>query len=273
MRSARCLTLIATVLVVATLFIVGCKSSPDSTAQGLAVDESVIADVLGDCNRVGSAVELGQLQSYFSQHDTGWFVGVFPLSLEESDKAEVSNDVVFIQFGRFRLWGPYENETELRNAWKGQAVDTPYLGIYVIEKAVSYTITHLYRASGSAVYDGEWKEIVIAGNAASHKVLSASLNAVDVPLGEEFLLGKNQCAVVEGEDLVVEVVEFYNPPCPEGCVCFWSGIGILFQLWHAGETQAVLVQGGHDFTQVFGYQTTIIETDHETFARLTITKM
>ena len=162
MRNTRSLTLIATSLVVATLFVLGCKSAPHSVAQSMAVDEAVIAGrCMGDCDGTASADELSQLDSFFSQHSTGWFVGVFPLSLEESDNSEVSAEVVRDSFGGYRLWGPYENETDLRKAWKGVGVDTPYLGIYVIERDTSYTITHLYRAGGDGVYDGEWKEIEI----------------------------------------------------------------------------------------------------------------
>ncbi len=147
MRNTRSLTLIATALLVFTIFITGCRSAPGevSVAASVVVDESVIADVLGDCDGAASSDELAQLDSFFSQHSTGWFVGVFPLTLEESDRNEVSSDVVFVMFGRYRLYGPYESETDLRNAYKGVGIDTPYVGIYVIEKGADYTVTHLYK--------------------------------------------------------------------------------------------------------------------------------
>ncbi len=260
--------MIAMIPVLGTLFILGCKSAPDSVsvAVSVGVGESVIADVLGDCDGAASADELGSLQSYFSQHDTGWFVGAFPLALEESDRSEVSSDVVFVFFGRYRLYGPYESETDLRNAYKGVGIDTVYLGIYVIEKDESFKITHLYRAGGDGVYDGEWKEIVISSNATSCEALSVSL-------GEEFVLHKKQCAAIKGEDLVVEVTEFYNSPCPEGMQCFWSGVGIRLRYRHGGEEETYLAQAGNGLVQAFGYQTTILDTDYETFVRLTITKM
>jgi hypothetical protein len=263
MRNTRSLTLIATLLVVVTLFILGCKPVPHSTAESVAVDESVIADVLGDCDGTASSDELGQLESFFSQHSTGWFVGVFPLTWEDRDSDEVSADGVRNLFGRYRLYGPYESENELRNDHQvvAMAVNTPYLGIYVIEKDVSYSITHLYRAVGDHVYDGAWKEIAIASNGTSYEALSVSL-------GEEFVLHEKQCAAIEGVDLVVEVVAFYNSPCPDGMECVWSGVGIQFRYRHAGEVQA-----GTTLVQAFGYQTTILDTDHETFVRLTITRM
>jgi hypothetical protein len=261
MRNTRSLTLIATVLVVATLFILGCKSTSPSTAVSVAVDESVIADVVGNCDGTASADELSQLQSFFSQHSTAWFMGVFPLTLEESDRNEVPSDVVFVLFGRYRLYGPYESETDLRNAYKGVGIDTPYVGIYVIEKDADYTITHLYRSGGDGVYDGSWKEIAIIDNGKSYEALSISL-------GEEFVLHENQRAVIEGEDLTVKITEFYNSPCPEGWRCDWSGVGINFEYRYGGE-----LKQGTDLVQAFGYHTTILETDHETFAKLTITRI
>lgn len=263
MSSMRHLALITMVLVPVTLFILGCESAPNSVSvpDSVAVEESVIADVLGDCDGAASADELSQLDSFFSQHTTGWFVGVWPLTLEEDDRSEVSSDVVLALFGRYRLYGPYESETDLRNAFKGVGINTLYMGIYVIEKNETYTITHLYRSGASTIYDGAWKEIVISRNATSYKALSVSL-------GEEFVLHGRQCAAIDGEDLVVEITEFYNSPCPEGMECFWSGVGIRFEYRHAGE-----VQEGTNLVQAFGYQTTILDTDHETFARLMITRM
>jgi hypothetical protein len=161
MRNTRSLTLIATLLVVVTLFALGCNSTPHSTVQGVVVYKSVIADVLGDCDGAASADELGQVQSYFSQHGIGWFMGVFPFTMEESDKSEISAEVLGELFGEYRLYGSYESETDLRNAYQGVGIDTPYVGIYVIEKDAGYTITHLYRSGGDHVYDGNWKEIEI----------------------------------------------------------------------------------------------------------------
>jgi hypothetical protein len=63
--------------------------------------------------------------------------------------------------GQCQLDGPYESETELRATYKGVGANTPYVGIYVIEKDVSYTNTRLSRAGGDHVYDGAWKEIEI----------------------------------------------------------------------------------------------------------------
>ena len=87
-----------------------------------------------------------------------------------------------------------------------------------------------------------------------------------VSLGEEFTLHKNQTAVIEAEDFSVRVVEFYNSPCRG--VCVWSGVGIRFEYNHNGETLS-----GTDLAYAFGYQTDIIDTDHETFALLKVEKM
>lgn len=90
-----------------------------------------------------------------------------------------------------------------------------------------------------------------------------------VSLDEEFVLHKNQSAVIESEDLaLVTIYEFYNSPTPEGARSDWSGVGIDFEYRHAGE-----VIRGINYKGAFGYKVTIIDTDYETFARLKVAKI
>jgi hypothetical protein len=89
-----------------------------------------------------------------------------------------------------------------------------------------------------------------------------------VSLDEEFVLHESQYAVIENEDLEIGITEFFNSPPPDGVEAFWSGVGIAFEYRHAGD-----VQKGINLVQAFGYQTTIIDTDHETFARLKLIKL
>jgi hypothetical protein len=64
-------------------------------------------------------------------------------------------------FAQYQLDRPYESETELRNTYKGVGIDTPYVGICVVENDASCTITHPCRPGSDHVYDGAWKGIEI----------------------------------------------------------------------------------------------------------------
>ena len=89
-----------------------------------------------------------------------------------------------------------------------------------------------------------------------------------VSLGQQFTLKKNQFVKIASTGLEIGIIEFYNSPCPKDVQCFWSGVGIGFEYRFNGE-----VQKGIDLVQAFGYQTTIVKTDHETYANLVVEKM
>ncbi|MDO8669277.1 MAG: hypothetical protein Q7K65_03205 [Candidatus Buchananbacteria bacterium] len=91
---------------------------------------------------------------------------------------------------------------------------------------------------------------------------------LNISLGEEFTLHKNQSAIINESGLAIKITEFYNSPCPKGVQCIWSGVGIAFAYSYGGE-----VQKGIDLVQAFGYKTNIIDTDNETYAKLKITKI
>jgi hypothetical protein len=89
-----------------------------------------------------------------------------------------------------------------------------------------------------------------------------------VSLGDEFILHQNQSAIIINEDIEIKIIQFHNSPCPENVKCVWSGIGITFEYYHNKE-----VKRGINLVQAFGYQTTILETDHETYAKLKVNKI
>ncbi len=91
---------------------------------------------------------------------------------------------------------------------------------------------------------------------------------ISTALGQQFNLKKGQIAKIGDTGLEVEITEFYNSPCPEGAQCIWSGVGIALEYRFSGQ-----VQKGIDLVQAFGYQTTIVKTDHETYADLTVENM
>lgn len=98
-------------------------------------------------------------------------------------------------------------------------------------------------------------------------------NSKTVSLRQRFTLKKNQFAKIADTGLEIGIIQFYNSPCPgpndpEGTVCDWSGVGIEFEYRFNGE-----VLSGINRTSAFDYQTTIVKTDHETYASLVVEKM
>lgn len=89
-----------------------------------------------------------------------------------------------------------------------------------------------------------------------------------VSLGQRFTLKKNQFVKIASTGLEIGIIEFYNSPCPKGAQCLWSGVGIGFEYRLNGE-----VKKGIDLVQAFGYQTTIVKTDHKTYADFIVGKM
>ncbi len=88
-----------------------------------------------------------------------------------------------------------------------------------------------------------------------------------VKLGEEFVLGENQGAKLEGTGFGIRILKFFNNPCPPNVECFWSGIGIQFEYRYDGE-----VKSGINLVKAFGYRTTIVQSDYKSHAVLRITK-
>jgi len=89
-----------------------------------------------------------------------------------------------------------------------------------------------------------------------------------VSLDEEFTLHENQSAIIESENYEIKITEFSNSPCPDEVVCVWGGVGIHFEYTYKGE-----IEKGTNIFRAFGYRTSVIETDYETFAILKITKI
>jgi len=87
-------------------------------------------------------------------------------------------------------------------------------------------------------------------------------------LGKAFMLKEGQTAVISGTDLEVTVTKFFNNPCPVDVRCVWSGIGIGFRYSFGGKTAE-----GTDLVKAFGFQTTIVDTDYETFAQLVVERV
>ncbi len=91
----------------------------------------------------------------------------------------------------------------------------------------------------------------------------AKSKIISVSLDKPFTLKKGQIAQVTGSGIEIEITQFYNSPCPKGVQCFWSGVGLFIEYRLNGQ-----VQKGMNLTEAFGYRTSILKTDHQTYADL-----
>ena len=105
--------------------------------------------------------------------------------------------------------------------------------------------------------------------ACRHSVNStrSSQRYVSARLGEEVTLVENQGVILEGTGLKLKILKFFNTPCPPNVECPWSGIGIEFEYAFNGQ-----VRRGINLVKAFGYRTTVIRSDYETYAVLRITR-
>ena len=97
------------------------------------------------------------------------------------------------------------------------------------------------------------------------KIEAFSPNHFCVKLGEEFELKKDQRVGLLGTNFEIEILAFYNQPCPPNVKCIWSGIGIEFEYRYDGQ-----VKRGINLVKAFGYEATVIKSDYESYAILKI---
>jgi hypothetical protein len=103
--------------------------------------------------------------------------------------------------------------------------------------------------------------------AKAEEIKSFSSDHFFVALGEEFEIRKGQRVGVTGTGFEVEILRFFNQPCPPNVKCVWSGIGIEFEYRKDGQSIR-----GINLVKAFGYKTTIIKSDYESYAILKITQ-
>ncbi len=96
---------------------------------------------------------------------------------------------------------------------------------------------------------------------------SSSLERFYVEEGESFELKKGQIVGLKGTGFELEILRFFNQPCPPNVKCVWSGVGIEFEYRSNGQSVR-----GINLVKAFGYKTTIVRSDYESFAVLKITQ-
>jgi hypothetical protein len=96
---------------------------------------------------------------------------------------------------------------------------------------------------------------------------SSSQERFYVEEGESFELKKGQIAGLKGTGFELQILRFFNQPCPPNVKCVWSGIGIEFEYRNNGQSVR-----GINLVKAFGYKTTIVRSDYESFAVVKITQ-
>lgn len=89
-----------------------------------------------------------------------------------------------------------------------------------------------------------------------------------ISIDKIFELGEDEVAVLENQNFSVRISKFHNSPCPPDVNCVWSGVGLALVYNSKGEEKK-----GINLVKAFGYRMTIVETDHETFAKLKINEI
>lgn len=93
------------------------------------------------------------------------------------------------------------------------------------------------------------------------------LTQLSVGLEEKFELRRGQSAALAGSGLEIEILKFFNRPCPPNVRCVWSGIGIEFEYRISAQSRR-----GINLVRAFGYKVSVIESDYESYAVLKISQ-
>lgn len=107
---------------------------------------------------------------------------------------------------------------------------------------------------------------VLGGGAIFTSAAQAACAVVEE--GQQIRMGQRDCIQLKGTDYRLTVQHFYNNPCPPQAACLWSGVGIAFE--HRYYSQSMQ---GVDLIEAFGFDVTVHDTDHETYAVISVTRV
>ncbi len=131
------------------------KSVESQESTVVTIDKISVADMLGNNDGNTTDEEIAKLDSFYNINNTGYAVGGGYNNYGNSIPADTVKKY-------FHVYSPLcKNEIELRNAYKGIAIKTPYVGIFVMNSNTGIKIIKLFRASGPNVCNGAWEEIKI----------------------------------------------------------------------------------------------------------------
>jgi len=140
---------------VSVLMLISCQDQ-EPVYHSFAVDMNTFADELGDENGLASRVELASVSEYFQENDKAYFLAG---SLNNYDEPLNAND---IKTNFNVISSLYNSELELREAYNGVGIKTPWVSVYIVEgQGNTLIVTHIYRAPGPNVYEGDWERVEV----------------------------------------------------------------------------------------------------------------
>ncbi|MCK5454124.1 MAG: hypothetical protein KAJ16_07175 [Calditrichia bacterium] len=144
-----------TLFISAFAFLIYCELSTEPLAKGVSINREIVADCLGNHDRITTQSELDSLNHYFLINDEAWAVG--------SGLTRFGNKIPSDSLKKYFLISSplFMNETELRDFHKGIGIRTPFVGIYVLESNKNIMVVKLFRAPGPNIYSGEWQKLQI----------------------------------------------------------------------------------------------------------------
>ena len=149
--------IINSILIITSIFIFeNCDNGLENNeTNNVMIDKNIVADMLGNNDTNATKEEIAKVDSFYNISDTGFAVGSGYSNFGNSIPADTIKKY-------FHIYSPLcKNETELREAYKGISIKTPYVGIFVMKSNKGIIIIKLYRAPGPNVYGGNWEEIKI----------------------------------------------------------------------------------------------------------------
>jgi hypothetical protein len=128
---------------------------PKNVQNNVVIDRDILADMLGNNNKIASKEELAKLDNFFSINDVGWVVGEGYIRFGNSIPADTIKKY-------FQLYSPlYKDKAELRDAYSTiSTIVTPVVGIFAFKSNNEIIIERLYRVTGYVDSD-IWQEIKI----------------------------------------------------------------------------------------------------------------
>ncbi len=145
------------ILIITSLFIFEhCDNSLENNeTNNVIIDKNVAADMLGNNDGNTSEEEVTKVDNFYNKSDIGFAVGSGYSNFGNSIPADTIKKY-------FHIYAPLcKNETELREAYKGISIKTPYVGIFVMKLNKGIIVINLYKAPGPNIYGGTWEEIKI----------------------------------------------------------------------------------------------------------------
>lgn len=146
-----CLTL----LLLVSLMAISCVEQ-EVVYNSVTIDKFIFADEMGNEDGSASIDELNAVSEYFLNNSLAYFLLG---SLNDYDAPLAGSGVI----SGFNIMSDlYSSETQMREAFDGVGIKTPWVTISLaILVDGEITITHIYRAPGPNVSEGNWERVEV----------------------------------------------------------------------------------------------------------------